>query len=91
MTDYVAKLNSRSAVFDRMLDQNMKETETGEVEILDVNPDTLKQLLEFIYTGQVIIHQFSKVSRLSFRARWKMSFTLQNFSTLQTNMNSAAW
>ena len=43
-------------VFDRMLDQNMKETETGEVDIIDVDPDTLKQLLEFIYTGQVAIH-----------------------------------
>ena len=47
-------------VFDRMLDQNMKATETGEVDILDVDPDTLKQMLEFIYTSQVIIHQFSK-------------------------------
>ena len=51
--EYVTKQNSRSVVFDRMLDQNMKETETGEVDILDVDPDTLKQMLEFIYTGQV--------------------------------------
>ena len=58
--EYVTKQNSRSVVFDRMLDQNMKETETGEVDILDVDPDTLKQMLEFIYIGQVIIHQFSK-------------------------------
>merc|ERR1719184_164047 len=36
-----------------MLDQNMKETQMGEVDILDVDPDTLKQMLEFIYTGQV--------------------------------------
>ena len=52
--------NSRSAVFDRMLDQNMKEAQMGEVDILDVNPDTFKQMLEFIYTGQVTIHTFSK-------------------------------
>ena len=44
---------SRSVVFDRMFDQNMKETNMGEVDILDVDPDTLKQMLEFIYTGQV--------------------------------------
>ena len=81
----------RSVVFDRMLDQNMKEAQMGEVDILDVDPDTLKQLLEFIYTGKVAIHQFSIISKLFVLDRWKMSFTLQNFSTLQTNMNSAAW
>ena len=43
-----------------MLDQNMKEAQMGEVDILDVNPDTFKQMLEFIYTGQVTIHTFSK-------------------------------
>ena len=36
-----------------MLDQNMKEARLGEVEITDVDPDTLKKMLEFIYTGQV--------------------------------------
>lgn len=36
-----------------MLDHDMKEAKTGEVDILDVDPDTLKQMLEFIYTGQV--------------------------------------
>ena len=46
----------RSAVFDRMLDQNMVEAEKGEVNIVDVEPDTLKQMLEFIYTGQVATH-----------------------------------
>ena len=38
-----------------MLDQNMKEAQMGEVDIVDVDPDTFKQLLEFIYTGQVSI------------------------------------
>ena len=36
-----------------MLDQNMEEARTGAVDILDVDPGTLKQMLEFIYTGQV--------------------------------------
>ena len=46
----------RSAVFDRMLDQNMVEAQKGEVDIVDVDPDTLKQMLEFVYTGQVTRH-----------------------------------
>ena len=33
----------------------MKEAQMGEVDIVDVEPDTFKQLLEFIYTGQVSI------------------------------------
>ena len=36
-----------------MFDQNMKEAQTGKVDIVDVDPDTLKLMLEFIYTGQV--------------------------------------
>ena len=46
----------RSAVFDRMLDQNMVEVQKGEVDIVDVDPNTLKQMLEFVYTGQVTRH-----------------------------------
>ena len=54
--DYLRKHIYRSVVFDRMLDQNMEEARTGEVNILDVDPDTLKRMLEFIYTGQVLVH-----------------------------------
>ena len=54
------KYISRSAVFDRMLDQDMMETQTGEVDIFDVDPETLKRMLEFIYTGQVVL-TFSKL------------------------------
>ena len=50
----LASLLSRSAVFDIMLDQNMRESQVGEVDILDMEPETLKQMLEFIYTGQVL-------------------------------------
>ena len=39
-----------------MLDQNMVEAQKGEVDIVDVDPDTLKQMLEFVYTGQVTRH-----------------------------------
>ena len=50
----LASLLSRSSVFDAMLDKNMLESQVGEVDILDVEPETLKQMLEFIYTGQVL-------------------------------------
>ena len=43
-----------------MLDHNMKEARVGEVDIGDVDPDTLKLMLEFIYSGQVGIRLFSK-------------------------------
>ena len=39
-----------------MFDMNMKETLTGEVKIMDLEVETLKQLLEFIYTGEVYSH-----------------------------------
>ena len=50
----LTSLLSRSSVFDAMLDKNMRESQVGEVDILDVEPETLKQMLEFIYTGQVL-------------------------------------
>ena len=50
----LTSLLSRSSVFDAMLDKNMRESQVGEVDILDMEPETLKQMLEFIYTGQVL-------------------------------------
>ena len=58
----LASLLSRSAVFDIMLDQNMRESQVGEVDILDMEPETLKQMLEFIYTGQVLAILLPKCS-----------------------------
>ena len=45
-----------------MLEQNMKEARTGEVDINDVDPDALKQILEYIYTGKVLQRKLSIVS-----------------------------
>ena len=59
------KLSSSSVVFDRMLDQNMQEARTGEVDITDVDPDTLKLMLEFIYTEQVVLSLFKKFQSIS--------------------------
>ena len=44
-----------------MLDQDMQEARTGVIDIPDVNPDTLKQMLEYIYTGQVFILLFIEI------------------------------
>ena len=56
----LTSLLSRSSVFDAMLDKNMRESQVGEVDILDVEPETLKQMLEFIYTGQVLVILFHR-------------------------------
>ena len=39
-------------MFNRMLDHNMTEARMGEVDIVDVDHDTLNKMLQFIYTGQ---------------------------------------
>ncbi|XP_015905763.2 speckle-type POZ protein-like isoform X1 [Parasteatoda tepidariorum] len=46
-------LAARSAVFAAMFHQDMIESQTSTVEIFDVDSDTLKSFLEFIYTGKV--------------------------------------
>jgi len=52
-------LAARSPVFDIMFDQQMIEDETAEVNILDVDSDTFKNLLEFIYTGKVAEERYT--------------------------------
>ena len=44
-------LASRSHVFEAMFDSNMKEMKTGKVEIQDMDPEVLGNLLQYIYTG----------------------------------------
>ena len=44
-------LSARSPVFSAMFSSGMKEAETGQVCIEDVDPDTFKQFLKFLYTG----------------------------------------
>ena len=74
-----------------MLDHNMKEAQTGKVDIVDVDPDTLKRMLEFIYTGQVGMHIFLKFSKRFLHKRWEMKTTLQSSSTPETSMSLTAW
>jgi len=44
-------LSTRSDVFRAMFQADMKENRTKKVTIKDVNPDVLKEMLQFIYTG----------------------------------------
>ena len=74
-----------------MLDHNMKEAQTGKVDIVDVDPDTLKRMLEFIYTGKVSMCIFLKFSKQFLHNRWEMKTTLQSSSTPETNITSTAW
>lgn len=46
-------LAARSPVFARMLAAEMAEASTGIIKIQDVEPDTMWQLCEFIYTGSI--------------------------------------
>ncbi|KAG8194247.1 hypothetical protein JTE90_024577 [Oedothorax gibbosus] len=46
-------LASRSPVFKAMLEKPMKENLTGEIKIDDMQPDTVKGMLNYIYCGKV--------------------------------------
>lgn len=46
-------LAARSPVFSAMFECNMKEKIENSVEITDVEPDLMKEVLRFIYTGKV--------------------------------------
>jgi len=45
-------LTSRSQVFKTMLESNMKERETGSIEIKDMKLEVFEDLLRYIYTGE---------------------------------------
>lgn len=46
-----AILAARSRVFHAMFEHKMKESEDGEVTIDDVEPDVMREMLSFMYTG----------------------------------------
>ena len=77
-----------------MFDQQMIETEKAEVNILDVDSDTLKLLLEFIYTGKVsnLIHFIAvKTKNFLTHNRWQRKASQPSFFMLQTSMNWTNW
>merc|ERR1719348_39746 len=45
-------LSARSPVFRAMFQSNMMEKETGKVDVKDLHPDVLAEMLSFIYTGK---------------------------------------
>ena len=48
-------LSARSPVFNRMLLSEMKEKASGVVDLTDTTPEVVRELLEFIYTGNCCI------------------------------------
>ena len=46
-------LAARSPVFARMFERDMQESQTNRIEINDVRPEVLKQMLVYIYTDGV--------------------------------------
>ncbi|XP_015905778.1 speckle-type POZ protein-like A isoform X2 [Parasteatoda tepidariorum] len=54
----------RSPVFSAMFDQDMIEKHSGIVDISDIDPETLKTFLAFIYTGAVDIEDSDSALKL---------------------------
>lgn len=48
-----AILSSRSPVFESMLNHDMKEKNSGIIEVPDCDPEAMKLFLSYIYTGRV--------------------------------------
>ena len=46
-------LCSKSPVFSAMLNSHMKEAREGEINIKEMNSDTLSSMIHFIYTGEL--------------------------------------
>ncbi|XP_042903333.1 speckle-type POZ protein B-like isoform X3 [Parasteatoda tepidariorum] len=61
-------LSARSPVFSKMFDQDMLETQTGIVDIPDVESDTLQSFLEFLYTDTITHTDYEKLLKLMFVA-----------------------
>jgi len=56
-----AILVSRSSVFRRML-ENIRTSTENKIEIIDCEPETMKDFLQFLYTGQVKDENFDQAS-----------------------------
>nr|XP_042903339.1 speckle-type POZ protein B-like [Parasteatoda tepidariorum] len=61
-------LSVRSPVFSTMFDQDMLETQTGVVDIPDVESETLQSFLEFLYTDTITNIDYEKLLKLMFVA-----------------------
>ena len=54
-----AILTARSPVFAAMFEHDCKEKQESKVEIIDFSFEAFKELLKFVYTGQVQLEQFA--------------------------------
>ncbi|XP_071033411.1 TD and POZ domain-containing protein 4-like [Parasteatoda tepidariorum] len=61
-------LSARSPVFSVMFDQDMLETQTGIVDISDVESETLQSFLEFLYTDSITNTAFKNILELMLMA-----------------------
>ena len=52
---HVSILGARSPVFAAMFKHDMKESETGQVTIEDIQPDIFKEMLHYIYSGRTTL------------------------------------
>jgi len=80
-----AILGTRSAVFERMFDVDMKEATSGVVVIDDVEPDVLKAMVEFIYTGNDVTDLVDDLVKLvyvgdKYELRGLLDFCFQKFN-----------
>ena len=69
-----AILGTRSAVFGRMFDVNMKKATSGVVAIDDDEPDILKAMVKYIYTGDYVTGQVDDLANLVYvgdKYEWK--------------------
>ena len=65
---HVNILSSRSPVFAAMFTHDMKETITRQVKIEDIQPDIFKQLLYYMYAGQLEKRMGRKSAKLLYVA-----------------------
>ncbi len=57
-------LISRSPVFAAMFDHQMREKQTGVVDIVDITPDTFRSVLYFMYTDKVQLQTEEEAKKL---------------------------
>ena len=55
-------LVTRSKVFASMFEYETKENLTNQIEIEDIEPEVFQELLRFIYTGEVSLHEMETIA-----------------------------
>lgn len=63
-----AILSVRSPVFDRMFDNDMRESTEREIHIVDFEKNVIEKLLRYIYTARVVFAQNAETIQLAYAA-----------------------